>query len=428
MATNGDGVVLLIGSGLQPYRQYLMEGAARRYRLWLLDEQEPTWQRSWSAGASVVSCLDEVRMIPDQQGLIEAALRVAAARPVLGAFTYDELLVIPTAQITQRLGLRGLSPESAARCRDKHRTRQALTAAGLAQPAFEVARSSAEASRIADAIGYPVVAKPLGMAASVGVIRADSRAGLEHAFCVAERASHFGPAAHEGAVLVEELIEGPEISVDGAVVAGEYQGFCLARKHAGMAPYFEEIGHSVDPADPLLDDPQLREALAAAHRALGVRDGVTHAEVKFSSRGPVIIEINARLGGDLIPRLGMLATGIDPGQVAADVAVGVPPLLDRSRHGCVAIRFLYPPQDCRVLQVSLPEPDAVPGLVAAHAIARAGDVLRLPPRAHLARFAYLICAADDPGSCADRLEAAAKLTTIRYQALADPASSDERPW
>jgi biotin carboxylase len=150
--------------------------------------------------------------------------------------------------------------------------------------------------------------------------------------------------------------------------------------------------------------------------------------VKLSSRGPVIIEVNGRLGGDLIPRLGMLATGIDPGQAAADVAVGVPPCLEASRRGCVAIRFLYPPQDCRVLEVCLPEPDAAPGLVAAHAIARPGDMLRLPPRAHIARFAYVICAADDPGSCADRLEAAAKLTTIRYQAVDSSELPDGRPW
>ena len=428
MATSTDSVVLLVGSGLQPYRQYLMEGASRRYRLWLLDEQEPTWQQSLSVGASVVGCLDEVRMIPDQRGLIDAALTVAASHRVLGAFTYDELLVLPTAQIAERLGLRGLSPEGAARCRDKYLGRRALTAAGLPQPSFEVARSIGQASRFAEMTGYPVVLKPLGMGASVGVVRADDRAGLERAFRTAERASRFGPVAHEGAVLIEELIEGPEISVDGAVMAGQYRAFCLARKHTGMAPYFEELGHSVDPDDPLLDDPRLHEVLATGHRALGIRDGVTHTEVKLSGGGPVIIEVNARLGGDLIPRLGMLATGIDPGQVAADVAVGVPPCLDRSRHGCVAIRFLYPPCDCRVLDVSLPRPDAVAGLVEAHAIARAGDILRLPPRAHLARFAYLICTADDPGSCADQLAAAAKLTTVRYQALDESALADERPW
>lgn len=428
MATDSDGVVLLIGSGLRPYRQYLMEQASQRYPLWLIDETEPTWQRSWSAGSTVVALADELRQIPDQQGLVDAAVRVSRERPVLGAFTYDELLVLPTAEITERLGLRGLSALAAARCRDKHQTRRALTAAGLPQPRFALAGTAAEARAAADAIGYPVVAKPLGMGASAGVVRADDRAGLDHAYRTAERASRFGPVAYAGAVLIEELIDGPEISVDGAVVDGGYHGYCLARKQTGMPPYFEELGHLVDGADPLLDDAGLQDVLARGHLALGVRDGMTHTEVRLTGRGPVIIEVNARLGGGLIPYLGQLATGIEAGQVAADVAVGARPRLAPTMRRCAAIRFLYPAQHCRVLRICMPEPDPAAGLVRARALARAGDVLRLPPRAYLGRFGYLICTADDPGTCADRVAAAAKLTEIRCQPLDEPAAADERPW
>jgi biotin carboxylase len=277
-------------------------------------------------------------------------------------------------------------------------------------------------------IGYPVVAKPLGMAASVGVVLAETPAALEAAFTVAERASQYGPPSYAGGVLIEELIEGPEISIDGAVVAGEHRSFCLARKQAGFAPYFEEIGHIVDGADPLLADASLQDLLTQAHRALGVRDGVTHTEVRFSDRGPVVIEVNGRLGGDLIPYLGKIATGVDPGQVAVDVAVGRRPCLERSRRSCVGIRFIYPPADCRVLDVCLPGLDAVPGLLDVHAMVAQGEVIRLPPRAHLGRYACVIAAAADADSCAARLDDAAKLTTLRYEPLDSAGSADGRPW
>jgi len=104
-------------------------------------------------------------------------------------------------------------------------------------------------------------------------------------------------------------------------------------------PYFEEVGHIVDAADPLLADPGLAAVLAAAHRALGFTDGITHAEFKLTGDGPVVIEVNARLGGDLIPYLGMRASGIDPGLAAAAVACGQRPQLrpDRSRSpGCAS--------------------------------------------------------------------------------------------
>ncbi len=428
MDMSTEGVVLLIGSGRQPYRQYLMEGAARRGDLWLIDAQEVTWPRAFCVGSSVVAPLDEAREIPDLRRLIDTAVDIARAHPVLGAFTYDELLVVATARIAQRLGLRGLSPAGADRCRDKHQGRRALTAAGLPQPRFALARAPGEAVRAAEGIGYPVVAKPLGMAASVGVVRAESPADLEAAFAVAERASQFGPPGYAGGVLVEELIEGPEISIDGAVVAGEHHGFCLARKQSGFAPYFEEIGHIVDGGDPLLTDTGLRDVLRRAHRALGVADGITHTEVRLSDRGPVIIEVNGRLGGDLIPYLGKLAVGVDPGQVAVDVAVGRTPRLEPSQRKSAGIRFLYPPEDCRVLDICLPGPGAVPGLADAHAMASPGEIVRLPPRAHLGRYACVLCVADDADSCAARLEDAAKLANLRYEPLDSAASADGRPW
>jgi hypothetical protein len=412
-----DGVVLLIGSGRQLYRRYLLAGASQRRPLWLIDPYDSTWQQPFVVGTSVVKMLDAARFEADEAGLLDAAAEVARTHRVQGVFTYDEGMVMITARIAEHLGLPGCTVDGADNCRNKHRTRRALTEARLPQPRFMLAQTVAEAARAAEAIGYPVVLKPRGMGASVGVVRAGDEAELAAAFAVAEHASLIGPSAYEGGVLVEELVVGPEISVDGAVVAGEYRPFCLARKQLGLAPYFEEVGHIVDGADALLDDPDLRHVLSEAHRVLGVRDGVTHTEVKLTARGPVVIEVNARLGGDLIPYLGLLATGIDPGQVAVDVATGTPPPLEPTRRTVVGIRFLYPPVDCRVLDISVPEPDDVPGLVAAQAMVAPGATVRLPPRAHVDRYAYVICTAERPAVCAARLEQAAAQITLDHEPL-----------
>ncbi|MGE5827020.1 MAG: ATP-grasp domain-containing protein [Micromonosporaceae bacterium] len=417
MGDGTDDVVLLIGSGRQLYRQYLLEGASRRRSLWLIDPYDSTWQLPYVAGTSVVKMIDSARSEADEAGLVDAAVAVARARAVRGVFTYDEGMVISTARIAERLGLPGCTVDGADNCRNKHRTRTALTEARLPQPRFALAQTAAEAARAAATIGYPVVLKPRGMGASIGVVRAGDAAELAAAFAVAEHASLIGPAAYEGGVLVEELVVGPEISVDGAVVAGEYRPFCLARKQLGLAPYFEEVGHIVDGSDPLLDDADLRHVLAEAHRVLGVRDGVTHTEVRLTARGPVVIEVNARLGGDLIPYLGLLATGIDPGQVAADVATGTPPQLEPLRRTVVGIRFLYPPEDCRVNDISVPEPDDATGLVAARALVAAGATVRLPPRAHIDRYAYVICTAERPAVCAARLEEATARVTLDHEPL-----------
>jgi hypothetical protein len=423
MGPSNDGVVLLIGSGRRAYREYLIEGLARRAPLWLIDDAPVTWQARYLAGSSVVRMVDPARIVPDELGLIDAAAEVGKQRPVLGVCTYDEGFVIAAAVVAERIGVPGLTVAGAERCRDKHLTRTALTEAGLPQPGFTLVTTLAEATVAAERTGFPVVVKPRGMGASAGVVRVSSQAELAGAFAIASRAGHAGPPDFERGLLVEEMVEGPEISVDGLVVAGEYRPFCLARKRLGPPPCFEEVGHIVDAGDPLAQDQGLARMLAEAHRVLGLADGITHTEVRLSARGPVIIEVNGRLGGDLIPYLGQLATGLDPGQIAAEAALGVRSCLAPFRRRVAGVRFLYPATDGRVAGLSLPRPGAVPGLVSADPLAAVGAAVYLPPRAHLGRYAALVACTDDAGRCEAVLDRAAALSSVRTDPL-DPAEQE----
>jgi predicted ATP-grasp superfamily ATP-dependent carboligase len=410
-----DGVVLVVGSGGRRYREYLLVGAARRRPLWLLDAHEVSWQTPYVEGASVVPLVDEARLIPNQEALVEAACEVAAHRRVAGTFSYDETLIVSTAHIADKLGLPGLTIDGVENCRNKHRNRRRLTADGLPQPQYAFVRSLEEARDAAERIGYPVVLKPQGMGASIGVIRAQEADGLDGAFEVAYGASYGGNPAYEGGVLVEEMLSGPEISIDGVVFRGEYEPLILARKKVGLEPYFEEIGHVVDPEDPLLADPELRDVLRRGHQALGLEYGMTHTEVMLTPRGMVIVEVNGRLGGDLIPYLGQLATGMVPGGIAADVATDTPPVIERSRRRIVGIRFLYPPQDCRVVEVDLPANGSVPGLLEAAPMVEPGAELRLPPKGYIGRYAYVICTGADPERCSAALDEAASLAHLAFE-------------
>jgi biotin carboxylase len=412
-------MLLVVGSAGQRYREYLLESAAQRVPLWLLDGVESTWQRPYVQGTSVVKLLDQDRLIPDQKLLVETARELAARHNVVGVWTYDETLVVATADIAEQLGLPGLGGAGVQNCRNKHRNRQALTAAGLPQPRFAYVTDAAGARAAADEIGYPVVVKPRGAGASIGVVRATEPGDIEHAFSVAEAGSYGGAPAYEGGALVEEMVFGPEISIDGAVHRGEYLPFCLARKRVGLEPYFEEIGHIIDADDPLWADAELHRVLAEAHRAAGVRDGITHSEVKLTDRGHVVIEINARIGGDLIPYIGRLANGVDPAHVAVDLARGIRPDLTRTRSAVVGIRFCYPPEDGTVAEVGLPSSPHVPGLVKASQLADLGTALRLPPRGFLSRYAYVICEGSSRDECEAALDAAAALAMVGLDPLDD---------
>ncbi|MGC9537111.1 ATP-grasp domain-containing protein [Streptomyces sp. UG1] len=413
MDENGakDGVILLIGCGLRKYREYLLAGAAATHPVWLFTSTEPDWQSPYLTGHTVVD-------VTDREAVLRAARELTASHTVRGVLSWDETLIVTTAHVADALGLPGAGPDGVEGCRDKFRSRRLLTEAGIDQPRYAWVDTAEEALAAAEEIGYPVVVKPRGMGASIGVVLAADAAEVAEAFRTAEEASRIGAVPYRGGALVEEYLEGPEISIDAAVVNGGYHPMFVARKQVGLFPYFEEIGHHVAADDPLRTDPVLLDMLRAAHHAIGYGFGITHTEVKLTARGPVVVEINGRLGGDLIPRLGQLATGIDPAEAAVLAALGEHPEFSDTEHRTVGIRFGYPPEDCRVRSVT--PPSTAEGLLAAEAMAEPGTELRLPPNGYIARHAYVICAGADPEETAGRLDAAADLVELDWEPLHVP--------
>ncbi|MBP5859916.1 ATP-grasp domain-containing protein [Streptomyces sp. LBUM 1484] len=397
-----DRVLLVIGSGLKVYREYLIESAARRaaeldLKLVLVNNLKPTWQTAYFDEITVANVFDH-------DELRAAAREIASRRTVVGLFCYDEPLVMPAAELAAEFGLLGLGLAGVQGCRDKHRTRSMLTAAGLPQPGFELTDTLEQAREVAARIGYPVVVKPRALGASMGVVLAEDETQLDRAYLVASNASLVGDEPFRGGAIVEGYARGPEISIDGVVHQGEYRAMFVARKETGHYPYFEEVGHVVDAADPLLRDPELLDVLTKAHEVLGVENGITHTEVKLTSYGPVIIEINGRLGGDLIPFLGRIATGIDTGEVLVDAAAGLRPDTAFTRHEVAGIRFGYPAEDSTIHAVRVPS--GLPGLITASPMVEPGTELRLPPGGYLSRHSFVVCSGEDTGICRERLGAA----------------------
>ncbi len=416
--TTANGTLLVIGSGLKVYREYLVAPISRRARaagldLVLLNNLNPTWQREYFDEVVVANLFDS-------EVLSAAAREIAARRNVVGLMCWDEPLVLDAGLLAAEFGVPGLSARGVRGCRDKELTRAELTAAGLRQPGFELTTTVEQARAAAERIGYPVVLKPRAMGASIGVVFAADASELDEAFGIALAASEVDPGPYRASAIVEEYAPGPEISIDGAVHKGEYLPLFVARKHSSDHPYFEEVGHIVDAADPLLADRELMGTLARAHQALGVEDGITHSEVRLTEDGPLIIEVNGRLGGDLIPFLGRIATGIEPGEVLFDVATGQRPDTAPSRRSVAGIRFGYPERDCLLRSVALPT--EAPGLVTAAPMAEPGTALRLPPGGYLARHSFVVCEADDNRTCQDRLVAAVALVELDAEPLGPPVA------
>ena len=399
--------LLVVVSSLSRSREYFFRSVSPHYRLWLLQggagrTDEVSWELPYLVGHTVVDTLDADAMT--------AAVR-AIPGPVAGILSYDEARIAATAVVADRFGLPTSPPEAVLCCRDKWLTRQALAAAGVPQAASVAVASRDEAVAAAARIGYPVVLKPRNLAASFGVSRADDEAGLLAAYERARAVSlPEAPERFDRDVLVEEFLDGPEISVDAVVAGGLVEPMVVAHKQTGYPPSFEETGHLVDAADPLLADPELVAVLTAAHAAVGYSTGTTHTELRRTAAGFKVIEINGRLGGDMIPLLGLLAGGPDPDVVAAAVACGQPPDTTRGSARVAGIRFYYPDEDVTVGTLELDEQLLPAQAYEAVLLTGPGERVLLPPRgsAWESRLAHVIAVADTADELRGALEDAAK--------------------
>ncbi|MFE0470062.1 acetyl-CoA carboxylase biotin carboxylase subunit family protein [Streptomyces sp. NPDC058947] len=400
------GHLLVITPGIRAYREYLLQSISRDFRVHLVLTETPTWERAYTAGHTVVPDLADV------DGLVRVARTVDAAQALDGVICWDETWIEQTAQVAAALGLPGGDRRCVERCRDKYRTRAALDTGGVPQPRSVLVSGREEALAVAEDIGYPVVVKPRALAGSFGVVRADSPADLMEAVAFTDASGQWAPdlPTHERNILVEEFARGPEISVDSVVHRGTVTPVCLARKEVGFAPYFEETGHVVDPGDPLWSDETLADVVTRTHAALDFTDGVTHTEIRLTPSGPKVIEVNARIGGGMIPLLNLMGGGPDLALAAADVACGRPPRL-RAATGprrVAAIRFYYPPADDSLIEEVRFEKSGLPEqVVRCGPLATPGQVKSPPPRGLMdGRIAYAIALAENAATCRAALDKA----------------------
>ena len=262
-----------------------------------------------SEEAPTLAALIPERMLTLDLGRPEQAAATAAdfaARTAVDAVVgVDESAVLTAAGVAARLGRRHSPVEAVAATRDKRRLRARLAAAGVSQPRFVEIAADPEGgvpeSAVA-AVGFPCVVKPVDLAASRGVIRADDPVSLRAAVARVDALLRSpdlcgGEAAP---LLLEAFVAGPEVAVEGLIDGGRLQVLAIFDKPDPLdGPYFEETllitpsRHAAAAVDAVV------ATTARAVVALGLTDGPIHAELRLGGGGPVLIEVAARSIGGL---------------------------------------------------------------------------------------------------------------------------------
>lgn len=276
-------------------------------------------------------------MLPlDIDGDPEAALSTLADRyrrePFAGVMAGNEKVVPFVARAARELGLPGLSEDAAAVVRDKRSMRRRLRDAGLGAPGFTVV-DDPDAWTGALTLRFPVVVKPASGFSSLGVIRVDDKDSLEQAVArtwqlVDTHLAPGGGSAENAGVLVEEYLDGPEISAESLVFQGQVRVCAISWKGELTGPYFEETTLRAPAQLPAEILAAIEAEVIGAHHAFGVTEGTTHTELRLvGGVRPVLLEMGARIGGGgFMHHLVHGSSGIDLAAEALRIHVGRQPV------------------------------------------------------------------------------------------------------
>ncbi len=359
-----------------------------------------------AVGFSVPGVVKEIISTID----IEAAVEAAKRHHIDGVMTLATDMPMRTvAAVAKECGLVGVNEDTAIKATDKSVMREALKAAEVPIPKFFRVTNEEEFKKAVNMIDGSFMVKPADSSGSRGILKVDDRIDIESAY---EYTMQF---SHNGIVVVEECMIGPEVSVETLAIDGEVHVIQITDKITTGAPHFVEMGHTqptrLDCAE------EIKKVAIAANKAVGIENGPSHTEIIVTKDGPKIVEIGARLGGDCITtHLVPLSTGVNMVEACIRIALGEKPDIIPRLHCGSAIRYFQ--QHAGVVKSieGIEEAEKMPGIKQISIVHGIGETITDITDSG-SRMGFVITQGFDADDAAKKCEAA--LMTIRVEEKLD---------
>lgn len=384
-----------------------------------------TEQASTMAGAHPTALLTLDFSDPDRAAA--DAVAFARANPIHAVVSVDDEATIAAAAIAESLGLPRNSIDAIRDTRDKHRMRECFASADVPSPRYTLVSLDEEPSAVADRVAYPCVAKPLTLSSSRGVIRADNATELVVAIqritTILHRIEQDSPGQNRREILIEDFIPGREVALEGLLSDGELQVLALFDKPDPLdGPYFTETIY-VTPSRLSADvQRQIVDCTDKAARALGLRHGPIHAELRINDDGPWLVEVAGRSIGGYCSRTLRFGDGVSLEELILRHAMGMDISTLKRQEGASGVMMIPTPR--------AGEFKGVKGLDRARAVADIDDVVI---SAHPSRYVeplpdsgfylgFIFARAETP----QRVEAALRHAHRELEIIITPADTKRR--
>ena len=342
--------------------------------------------------------------------LIAAVGALHQRQPIDAVLSLIDIRLVAAAQVSKHLGCVHISPDCAARMRDKYQVRCALREAALAQPDFELATSNEQARAAVERLGLPVLIKPADGYGSQNILSLRSPIDLQPWLSPFE---HLLPSRTEyglgvkanDRLLIERYMSGRLVGCDTFSVAGEHRLLGVHDKLMFEPPFFAIRGGCFRTPD--ASHAELQRYVFAALDAVGFDHGATHTEVMITDQGPHLVEINPRIVGAKIARLVGLTLGRDIYGDLIDLHLGKLKLDDwrnieaGPRFGVT--RWITSAQEGTLESIELPatRPDCIAEV---ELLKLAGDHVQ-PPFQNADRLGYVIAIGKDAQETSQQADA-----------------------
>jgi biotin carboxylase len=252
----------------------------------------------------------------DVEGHVRFASENAEKFNIKGAFAGSDV-AITVAGITNALGLPGIPVSVAERSNNKAKMKERWVRDGIPTPFGQEASTLDEAKAILRRVGLPAIVKAVDNAASRGSKKITEESQLPEAFEKAKAASRSNTA------IIEEYVIGNEQSVESIVWNGRTYHVGMADREFGYHPFHIETAHCDPSVLPLDAQKRIYDVVDAAAESLGIDFGPAKADMIWTAKGPMILEMPARLSGGFHSQYTTpLSSGRNPIKAVMEISLG----------------------------------------------------------------------------------------------------------